>query len=111
MALLSESAWQSKIYSNGWTEGGGEPSPVVEPATGNRLGEVGTATAEDVARAARVAAEAQVAWAATPYTERAAVLRKAGDLWYQHVEEVRDWLVRESGKIPPAADFEVHVVA
>ncbi|MBO0868056.1 MAG: benzaldehyde dehydrogenase [Micromonosporaceae bacterium] len=111
MALLTESAWSTKIYSNGWSAGGGEASPVIEPATGNRLGEVGTATAEDVTRAARTAAQAQEAWAALPYTERAKVLRRAGDLWYEHIDEIRDWLMRESGKIPPTCDFEVHLVA
>ncbi|MGW4004500.1 aldehyde dehydrogenase family protein, partial [Streptomyces nigra] len=42
---------------------------------------------------------------------RAAVLRKAGDLFAAHADELRTWLVRESGSIPGKADFELHVAA
>ena len=34
----------------------------------------------DVARAAQIAAAAQPAWAATPHTERSAILRRCGHL-------------------------------
>ncbi len=40
-----------------------------------------------------------------------AVLRKAGDLWAEHADEIRDWNVREVGAIPPMADFAMHVAA
>ena len=72
---------------------------------------MGNADAEDVAEAAASAAEAQKEWAALPHTARAAVLRKAGDLWAEHAEEIRDWNVREVGAIPPMADFAMHVAA
>jgi benzaldehyde dehydrogenase (NAD) len=84
---------------------------VVEPATGEELGQVGLADADDVARATARAAEAQPAWAAASYEERARVLRQAGALWEQHAAEVRDWLVREAGSIPPKADVEIHGAA
>src|SRR6202034_4103513 len=61
------------------------------------------------AAAAQAAAAAQPAWAATPYTQRAAILRKAGDIWLAHAAEIEEWSVREGGKIPPAAQFETHV--
>jgi len=81
MALLDEQTWRSKIYVGGWAKGGGGDYEVVEPATGAVLGRLGLATPDDVERATVRAAEAQVAWAAAPYLERAAVLRRAGDLW------------------------------
>ncbi len=59
------------------------------------------------ASAARAAA-AQPAWAATPHSARSAILRKAADLWLENAAEIEDWVVRESGKIPPAAQFETH---
>jgi benzaldehyde dehydrogenase (NAD) len=84
---------------------------VVEPATGNTLGSLGQASADDVAAAATRAAEVQPDWAARSYEERAAVLRKAGDLWHEHHESVETWLVREAGSIPPKAQLETHIAA
>jgi benzaldehyde dehydrogenase (NAD) len=110
MALMDEAAWRGKIYSDGWTVGGGGDAPVVEPATGNELGRVGIATADDVTRAARIAAAAQPAWAAKPHSERAAILRRAGDIWAANAADIEWWDIRESGKIPPATQFETHLV-
>ena len=107
MSLLQESDWRGRIFSDGWTKGSGEAYPVVSPATGETLGEMGMATAADVSRAAARAAEAQRAWADAPYTERAAVLRRAGDLWHRHEEEITGWLMRETGAIGPFGGFQV----
>jgi len=109
MALLDPSVWQGKIYSGRWKESGGGTAAAIEPATGAELGRFGLATPTDVTAAAAAAAAAQAAWAATPYTQRAALLRKAGDIWLAHAAEIEDWSVREGGKIPPAAQFETHV--
>ena len=109
MSLLDSSIWQGKAFSSGWRAAGGGTAPVIEPATGNHLGTVGIAAPADIATAAAAAAAAQPAWAATPYTQRAAILRKAGDIWLAHAAEIEDWNIRESGKIPPAAQFETHV--
>ena len=65
----------------------------------------------DVARAAESAEKAQREWAATPHPARAAVLRRAGQLWEQHAEEIMGWNVREVGAIPPLAGFALHVTA
>jgi len=99
------------VSSDGWTVPAGGTYAVVEPATGDRLGEVGLAGPEDVDRAARRAAEAQRAWAATPFQERAAVLRRAGQLIEEHSAAIIDWIVRESGGIPPKAELEIHVAS
>ncbi|MEW2486096.1 aldehyde dehydrogenase family protein [Streptomyces sp. NPDC048411] len=104
MSLLDPKAWQSRTLA------GGE-SDVVEPATGEVLGHVTLAAPEDIAAAAEAAAAAQSAWARTPHFVRAAVLRRAGDLFTAHADELREWLVRESGSIPGKADFELHVAA
>jgi benzaldehyde dehydrogenase (NAD) len=109
VTLLDSSIWHGKAFSSGWREVGGGTAPVTEPATGNELGTIGIATPADIATASAAAAAAQQAWAATPYTQRAAILRKAGDIWVANAAEIEDWNVRESGKIPPAAQFETHV--
>ncbi|MDF5756902.1 aldehyde dehydrogenase family protein [Spongiactinospora sp. TRM90649] len=112
MALLDSVDWQGKIFKNGeWTAGRGGDYPVVEPATGAELGRMGLATPEDVAEAGAVAARAQREWAALPYTARAAVLRRAGDLWQRHAEEISGWNVREVGAVPGMAGFSLHVAA
>ncbi|MEQ6903339.1 aldehyde dehydrogenase family protein [Nocardioides sp. YIM 152588] len=107
MSLLEASAWHGRIYSSGWVDGTGGVLPVDSPSTGERLAEVGAASAPDVAAAAARAVDAQRAWAATPYTERAAVLRRAGDLWHQHSEEIIGWLMRETGAIAPFGEFQI----
>jgi benzaldehyde dehydrogenase (NAD) len=107
--LLDQPTWQSKFFSNGWVSGEGGDAPVVEPATGSEIGRVGVAGTGDVTAAARAAAAAQAEWAALPHPARAAVLRKAGDLWQENADEVRDWIVRETGAVPPKGDFEIGV--
>jgi benzaldehyde dehydrogenase (NAD) len=109
MAFLDESIWSGKVYSSGWKQSAGGYAPVTEPATGAELGRAGIASAADIAAATAAAAAAQAAWAATPHTERAALLRRAGDIWKANAAEIEQWNIRESGKIPPAAQFETHV--
>ncbi|MFM9369915.1 benzaldehyde dehydrogenase [Streptomyces sp. Da 82-17] len=104
MPLLDPKTWQP------YTLHGGEHT-VTEPATGEELGTVGLADGDDVTAAAEAAEAAQRAWAAIPHFERAAVLRRAGDLFAAHADELRAWLVRESGSVPGKADFELHVAA
>src|ERR1700761_1499428 len=109
MALMDEALWRGKIYSGGWIGGSAGDAAVIEPATGQELGRTGLATPADVARAAQGAAAAQPAWAATPHTERSAILRRAADIWLANAPDIEWWGIRESGKIPPAMGFETHV--
>ncbi|TVT00342.1 benzaldehyde dehydrogenase [Amycolatopsis bartoniae] len=111
MSFLDDEEWTGRIWTGSWERGTGGTAPVVEPATGGELGRVGLASPEDVASAAARAAEAQRAWSATPFQERAAILRRAGDLWQEHADELRTWLVREAGSVRGKADFELHVAA
>ncbi|MFG2292951.1 aldehyde dehydrogenase family protein [Streptomyces sp. NPDC048603] len=105
MPLLDPTLWQ-----DGPTLTGG-PAPVVEPATGRVLATIDLAAPADVAEAAVRARAAQPGWARSTHLERAAVLRRAGDLFAGHAEELSTWLVRESGSIPGKAAFELHVAA
>ncbi|WUD70192.1 benzaldehyde dehydrogenase [Nocardia sp. NBC_00508] len=106
-ALLSESPWEGRVLLGDWVPAHGGTARVIEPATGSTLGSVGQATAEDVRIAAQTAAGAQRDWAAAPYVERAAVLRRAGDLWQRHSAEIARWLVREAGSVPAKAELEI----
>jgi benzaldehyde dehydrogenase (NAD) len=107
MALLDARDWQGKIYVEGWVGGGGGEYAVREPATGGELGRLGSATPQDVGRAAAQAAVAQAGWAALAHDQRAAILRRAGDLFAEHAAEISGWIVREAGSVGPKAGFEL----
>lgn len=111
MTLLDPKVWTDKIYVSGWVKGGGGTRDVVSPATGEKLGSIGVASVADVHKASKLAAEAQLSWAATPPEQRAAILRKAGDLFEAHAAEIEEWLVKEAGSIPPKAGLETHTAA
>jgi benzaldehyde dehydrogenase (NAD) len=108
MNLLDSKTWTGRIFLDGWRPGGGGERPVMEPATGGELGRVGQASPADVRRAAARAAEAQREWAVASYETRAEVLRRAGDLWHHHAEEIHGWIVRESGAIQPFGPRQTH---
>jgi benzaldehyde dehydrogenase (NAD) len=110
--LLDGADWAGNIYvEGGWRPGSAGEAPIVEPATGDELGRTGRAGVDDVASAASSAAEAQRGWAALPHTQRAAVLRRAGDLFAAHSEELAGWNVREVGAVPGMAGFALHVAS
>lgn len=111
MALLDTALWGGKVNIGGWTEAAGGVYDAVEPATGATLASVGAASRDDVYRAAQLAAKAQPEWAAKKPEERAAVLRRAGQLWEERAGEIQDWIVREAGSIPPKAQLEIHTAA
>ena len=110
VTIAAENAWKGKVFTGTWTVPKGGTREVIEPATGKVLTTVGWADAEDVRAAAKAAAAAQVEWAATPPDQRAAVIRRAAQLLEAHADALRPWIVRETGGIPPKADFEIHFV-
>ena len=77
--ILIESMWRGRLFGAQWRPAIGGSLDVLEPATGAVITRVGNATAEDVRQAAAEARAAQPGWAATPYDERAAILRKVGE--------------------------------
>ena len=110
-ALLDSGVWHGQIYSGGWVGAHGGDMPIMEPATGSELGRAGKADASDVAAAASAAAAAQPGWAATNFEERAAVLRRAGDLILAQAADLQRWVSRETGAIDGLAGFAVGVAA
>src|SRR5690242_9678725 len=71
-----------------WRPGSGEPRETFEPATGRPLLTLPQATVEDVAGAAKAAAAAQPGWAETSYDQRAAIMRRAAEIYEAHRPEV-----------------------
>lgn len=108
--LLEKSLWTGNLLLDGkWVPGSAGIIEVTEPATGSSLGQVGQADAQDLERAAQAAVVAQRSWAALPHTERAAVLRRAGELWARFADEISWWNIREVGAVAGMAGFAVHV--
>ena len=106
--FLNTGVWNGKLFLGGWANAS-KAHEVLEPATGSVLTRVGSATPEDVAEAAKRARAAQGAWAALPYEQRAAIFRKAAQIVERESEGMTQWVVRETGCIPPKAGVELHM--
>jgi len=76
----------------------GERFASVNPATGEVLGYVTAAGAEQVSAAVRRAEKAQTGWAAMTGTERARVLRRAADILRSRNQELAELETRDTGK-------------
>ncbi len=71
------------------------------------IGVVGLASQEQADRAIAAAKAAFVGWKNTPVAERAAVLRRAGELMEARREELNAWICLEVGKILRQGDPEI----
>ena len=82
------------------------------PVTLEPAGELVCANKEDVAAAIARAREAQAAWAATSFDERAAIVNRACELVVERADEIMDTVVAETGKArSDALSMEVWSVA
>jgi len=81
---------------------------VCSPATGEPIGSVAIANAEDVAAAAARARAAQVEWGARTLEERCAVLRQVKNVIIERTDDICDLLSKEQGK--PKVEAMVHEV-
>lgn len=82
---------------------------ILDPATGEPVGEAPVHSLEYLEAAVSAAQEAQPAWAALGHSERSAALLKAADAVERSAEELAQLLSREQGKPlnGPNARFEV----
>jgi len=71
----------------------------VNPANQEVLAEVAAGGQADVDAAVAAAQAAFPAWAARPATERAALMRKLGDLITRHVPEIAETETRDTGQV------------
>ncbi|MGO4145043.1 aldehyde dehydrogenase family protein [Paenarthrobacter sp. YAF11_1] len=86
---------------------------ILDPATGEAVGEAPVHTVEDLEAAITAATAAQPAWAALGHDARSAALMKAADAVERSAEELAQLLSREQGKPlnGPNARFEVGACA
>jgi succinate-semialdehyde dehydrogenase/glutarate-semialdehyde dehydrogenase len=75
---------------------------VVDPATGEQIKAYPTATDAEIRAAVAGNAAAHAAWSARPISERAAIVKRIGELHTERAEELGAIIVREMGK--PLAD-------
>ncbi len=71
------------------------------------VGQVGLISIDQADQAIAAAKAAFPGWKKTPAAERAAILRRAGDLMEQRRQELIAWMVLETGKVVKEADPEV----
>jgi len=109
--LAPGTLWHHRIYSGGWRSAEGGTLKVTDKASGEALGEIGLASATDVASAATVARKAQRDWAAVPGPHRGDIVRKAAQLVSEHADEIAAQIVRETGSIRPKGHAEAMLTA
>src|SRR5271163_1280527 len=80
---------------------------VIEKASGKALYLGALSSRDEVAKAARIAREAQAAWGSAAPTFRGDILRRFAALCNEHTEEIAEWIIRETGSIPGKAPFEI----
>ncbi|MFY7835569.1 MAG: NAD-dependent succinate-semialdehyde dehydrogenase [Novosphingobium sp.] len=87
--------------------GGRRTHPVVNPATGETIGELPMAEAADLDRALETAAKGFRIWRDSTPQQRAAVLQGAARLMLERQEDLARVAVMEEGKTLPEARIEV----
>ncbi|MDH2432567.1 benzaldehyde dehydrogenase [Pokkaliibacter sp. MBI-7] len=103
--LQPASLWQGKVFTGHWQDA--PATNVMEPATGQILGQIGMADSGMIRTACASARQAQSGWYGQSYDQRAALLRKVAGLAETHFDEIVGWIVRESGSTRPKASFEL----
>jgi benzaldehyde dehydrogenase (NAD) len=105
--LTNRSIWDGKLFLNGWNMSENGTADVTDKSTGDVLAKIANANSADVNAASRSAVVAAKLWSRTPPEQRAAILRRAGQLLLQYEEEAVYWIVRESGSSRLKAGLEL----
>ncbi len=108
MSAIHTLVGNGNIYRSGWISGGGEKLAVTDPASGEVLMQIDSASQTDVDEAAAAARAAQRLWAAAPFNIRAEKLRRIAGLLQQQSDRFRFWNAYECGAIAAKADWELN---
>ncbi|NWK74277.1 succinate-semialdehyde dehydrogenase [Acinetobacter cumulans] len=100
MQLKNSELLKTQIYINGeWCNASdGQNFAVINPATGEEIARVPSASTEQVEQAVEAAETALVSWKQTTAKERSTLLRKWFDLMMAHQEDLAVILSTEQGK-------------
>lgn len=88
-----------------------EVTPIVNPATGDRLGMVPKATFEDLEAALEAAESGFKTWKAVSAYDRAVLIRKASSLIREREDRIATLLTLEEGKTLQEARLEIRAAA
>ncbi len=100
----------SLFIGGSWRIGEGRDLfPVVDPASGEAIGEVPMASAADLDEALDAADKGFKVWRATPADQRSAVLKKAAALLRERAQPIARLLTMEQGK--PLAEARAEVLS
>jgi malonate-semialdehyde dehydrogenase (acetylating) / methylmalonate-semialdehyde dehydrogenase len=80
---------------------------VLDPGTGQVIGQVTPSGPDDLDHAVQAARQAQRAWASTPIKERVQVFYRYKTLLEQNIDELSALITRENGKIDSEARAEI----
>jgi 5-carboxymethyl-2-hydroxymuconic-semialdehyde dehydrogenase len=94
-----EGSMQIQHLINGKAVPSADYFETVNPATQDVLAEVARGGEREIDAAVAAAKAAFPAWAGRPAAERAALLRKLGDLITQHVPDIADTETRDTGQV------------
>jgi len=98
------------LIDNEWREArGNKRIDVVNPATGNKIGQVANASREDLDLALAAAQRGFETWRDMSAHERCSLMRKAAQLLRERVDPIARLLTQEQGK--PLAEARVEVAA
>jgi succinate-semialdehyde dehydrogenase/glutarate-semialdehyde dehydrogenase len=102
-----------KLFIGGeWLAGGGRRTqPVINPATGDAIGELPHASSADLDRALEAARQSFTLWRAKAPHERGRILRRAADLLRERTEKIARLATQEEGKILAETRWEVGLSA
>jgi aldehyde dehydrogenase family 7 protein A1 len=96
-------------YGKKWG-GSGPLQPSLNPATGEVLAEVRTATKEDVDKALAASREAYLSWRSVPAPKRGSVLRQIRGAIGDRVDELGALVALEMGKVLSEGKGEVQEI-
>ena len=97
----------SGAYAGGWLEGRGHVTESIEPATGEVIGTVRDASAEEYETIITAAVEAFEEWRMVPAPVRGQYVRQIGDALRKYKEPLGALVAMEMGKIQAEGEGEV----
>ncbi len=100
----------TQLFINGeWRAArSGRTIPIVNPASGDTIGNLAFAEQADLDEALEAAAKGFVAWKKISAYERSKVMRKAANLLRERIETVAMFMTMEQGKTIAEAKAEIH---
>ena len=112
MSTTASATLQNFIDGEAVDPASGASTPILNPATGQEIGQAPDSSAQDIDRAIGAARRALDGWAATTPAERALALIRLADAIEEHGDELADMEARNAGKpIENVKSDEIPVMA